>query len=126
MQFDESLLLRILESLEHRSSFVSETPRIEGYTRAQIQHHCWLALKDGLITGVDDSDFDCAFPCAVPIGLTLKGREWLEEWRNDHPKEKARRLIAETGKKFVIVLLARVLLTVLLALLAWMGYDLLK
>lgn len=106
MKRDIDLVRQILlsaEALEH--GYVSDVPKIDGYTEDQVAHHVYLMGQAGLAEVADTSSMDGTSPTALMISLTWSGHEFLDAIRDPEVWKQTKDIAGRAGG-FTLDLLA--------------------
>lgn len=110
MQLDMDLIRRILMEVEggHHGSWIELN--IEGYSADEVSYHVMQLAQAGLITAIDDNGLDENISKGwVPTGLTWSGHEFLRAARDDNRWQRAKRMMAQSGKEISLELLKTIL-----------------
>ncbi len=70
---------------------------LQGFPPEQIAYHAHIMMQDGLIEGIDTTNFENTSPQAIPLALTWKGHEFLDLARDPERWSRARTIIAKVG-----------------------------
>lgn len=98
MQRSMDLVRTILLRLESNPS--GQVPRdlgIKGYPPEEIGYHAHIMSQEGLIEGMDVTNFESSGPEVIPTALTWKGHEFLDLARDLDRWNRAKAIIAKVG-----------------------------
>src|SRR5438552_1691119 len=98
MQRNLDLVRTILLRMEGTPS--AWAPRdlvIRNTTAQEIAYHAHIMMQEGLIEGIDVTNFESAGPAAIPSNLTWKGHEFLDLARDEQRWNQAKAIIAKVG-----------------------------
>ena len=99
MQRDMDLVRRILMEVEGAPHGSWIELNIEGYSADEVSYHVMLLAQAGLITAIDDNGLDENISKGwVATGLTWSGHEFLRAARDDSRWQRAKRMMAQSGK----------------------------
>ena len=70
---------------------------IAGYAPEEVGYHAHIMMEDGLIEGVDVTNFESKGPEAIPLALTWKGHEFLDLARDQKRWNQAHAIIRKVG-----------------------------
>lgn len=98
MQRNMDLVRTILMRIEDSPlGWAAHPLRIAGYTPEQVGYHCHIMREDGLIEGIDVTNFESKGPEAMPTALTWKGHEFLDLARDQKRWIQAKVMIGKVG-----------------------------
>ena len=91
MKRNMDLIRQIAFRVESSESYLESSKlEIEGFTESEINYHCSLMCKAGLIEG-DDTDME-----VLINGLTWQGHDFLDAARDDKLWNRTKNIIKET------------------------------
>jgi hypothetical protein len=94
MDLVRTILMRIEDS---PSGWVAQPFGVAGFTTEQVGYHAHIMMEDGLIEGVDVTNFESKGPEAMPRALTWKGHEFLDLARDQKRWNQAKIAIGKVG-----------------------------
>jgi hypothetical protein len=106
MKRDMNLVREILawtENQEH--GFVSDNPKVEGYSEEEIGYHIYMMNEAGLVMAHDITSMADKSPRALLLRLTWGGYEFLGATKDDTIWSKARNTILKTTTSITFDLL---------------------
>lgn len=110
MNYDMNLVRKILFAIEnHTSGFAPPELSIDGYTQEHIRYNIFIMIKDGLVNGLEVTDFSSTSPQAIATNLTAKGHEFAKLARNDTHWNKATDFSREKGIAITVGVLTQLL-----------------
>jgi hypothetical protein len=94
MDLVRTILMRIEDS---PSGWATYPFGIAGFTAEQVGYHARIMMEDGLIEGVDVTNFESKGPEVIARALTWKGHEFLDLARDQKRWGQAKATIGKVG-----------------------------
>lgn len=73
----------LLEFSDREHGYVPERFSLEGFSDEEVGYHCYLLNDAGLIVAADTTSRGDKTPTAMPIKLTWKGHEFIDNAKNE-------------------------------------------